>query len=61
MKLKFYDKVFNKDGSVKNCGRDTCRQLIVEANIAEPGVRHGDVETGYMYIDLIQNLHNRED
>lgn len=61
MKLKFWDKVFNSDNTVKACGRDTCRQLIVEANTKEPGVKHGDVQSGYMNIESLIKLHEKED
>ena len=47
--------------TVKACGRDTCRQLIVEANTKEPGVKHGDVQLGYMNIESLIKLHEKED
>lgn len=54
---EIYSDVFDSDSQIKLCRRDSTRPLIVLANILEPGVNHGDVETGIMDIESIQTLY----
>ena len=54
-----YDKVFDSNGNVKNCGREVCRRLIAECNKSckSDSPLHGsfgDEETGIMNIEAIK-------
>lgn len=52
-----YDKVFNSDGSIKFCGRSATCDLIMMSMRISPGRNYGDVDTGFMKTDVIQELH----
>ncbi len=54
--LGLYDLVFDKDGNIKACGREVCKELIVLANQIEKNVKHGDETTGMMEVDTIKSL-----
>lgn len=54
--LGLYDLVFDKDGNIKACGREVCKELIVLANQIEKNVKHGDETTGMMEVDSIKSL-----
>ena len=54
--LGLYDLVFDKDGNIKACGREVCKELIVLANQIEKNVKHGDETTGMMEVDTIRSL-----
>ena len=54
--LGLYDLVFDKDGNIKACGREICKELIVLANQIEKNVKHGDETTGMMEVDAIKSL-----
>ena len=54
--LGLYDLVFDKDGNIKACGREVCKELIVLANQIEKNVKHGDETTGMMEVDIIKSL-----
>ena len=54
--LVLYDLVFDKDGNIKACGREICKELIVLANQIEKNVKHGDETTGMMEVDTIKSL-----
>ena len=57
---KLYDEVFDKEGNVKKCGRDKCRELIVVcARIDRTGTRYGDLESGMMDIEKIKDLYSK--
>ena len=51
---ELYNKVFDSDGSVRLCGRETCKKLIEACSNAYPNVNFGDLESGCMYIDNIK-------
>ena len=58
-KQRFYDlynQVFDKDGNTQACGRELCQKLIAAANAIEPKRQgyYGDLDTGYMNIEIIQ-------
>ena len=53
--LEAYDEVFDPDGSIKLCGRDKCKKLILMCeSIAHP---FGNPDTGCMYVEAIKKLH----
>lgn len=54
---KLYDRVFDKQGDIKACGRDVCISLIKSAIILGNDY-YGDLNTGYMDIDSIKNLYS---
>lgn len=54
--LGLYDLAFDKDGNIKACGREVCKELIVLANQIEKNVKHGDETTGMMEVDTIKSL-----
>ncbi len=53
---KAYLKVFDAQGRVRPCGRDTCIALIEECKKIKPNTDFGDVNTGYMNIEAIKAL-----
>ena len=57
--LELYDLVFDKDGNVKNCGRNICKELIVNANNLDKTTSFGDTNTGFMHIENIKNLYKQ--
>ncbi len=54
--LKQYSVVFDDDGSVTNCGRKACIELIMLARRIDKTRRFGDEFTGFMNIDEISDL-----
>lgn len=56
--LEDYDRVFDEEGNVKNCGRGACIDLILSAFILDPSQSYGDSSTGYMNVENIKNLRN---
>lgn len=52
--MVLYSRVFEKDGTVKQCGRDNCIALIKACN-KEFGGSFGDVATGIMDVEAISN------
>ena len=59
--LELYKEVFNEDGTVKNCGRRKCQELITAAMQVEThdDGYFGNDRTGMMNTERIQDLHNR--
>ena len=52
--LNLYGKVFDDTGAVKLCGREACKDLIMEMNKHYPYINFGDIKTGIMRIDIIK-------
>lgn len=48
--------VFNKDFSIKNCGRDACIKLINHLNKLYPDIYFGNISTGFLNIDCIKKV-----
>ncbi|MBQ8218386.1 MAG: hypothetical protein IJZ79_03680 [Bacilli bacterium] len=55
---KKYREVFDDTGNIKACGRKKCIELIELAKKVQPG-NYGDVKTGFINIDNINDLYNR--
>ena len=55
--LEYYPKVFDESGDVWPCGRYMTIILITLADGAEPGVDHGNPETGIMNLENMRSLH----
>lgn len=51
-----YEKCFDLDGSVKVCGRDSCKALIQACQEFQPGVDFGNADTGMMNVQNINQL-----
>ncbi len=51
-----FDKVFDKDGNVKACGRDNCKKLISMANAISNEANYGDIQTGMMNVVSMKSL-----
>ena len=54
--LQHYITVFDGKGAIKACGREATKRLIEAADQLEPGIRHGNAETGVMDVGRIQAL-----
>ena len=53
-----YKRVFNDDNTIKACGRDACRDLIIYMEQLSGGrVKVGDSETGMMNISKLQTTY----
>lgn len=52
--LELYNKVFDKNGSVKLCGREKCIDLIRALSCKYPDVNFGDTESGFMNVNIIK-------
>ena len=57
--LDIYSKVFNEDGSMKNCGRTVCIQLITLAEQLDETMQFGDKKTGFINIENMCILYNK--
>ncbi len=58
--LEIYAKVFNEDGSIKNCGRTVCIQLISLAQqLSDATIDFGNVDTGFINIEPMQKLYEK--
>jgi len=59
MKEKFfkqYNKVFNKDGSMKLCGREECKKLMLICGRIKPNVDFGVINAGFLNTAAIKEL-----
>lgn len=54
-----YNRVFNSDKTVKLCGRGECKKLIDIASKNDESGYYGDINTGYMNIDNINELYTK--
>ena len=52
-----YNDVFNNDGSIKNCGRTKCIQLIELSMKLKPNIDFGNIRTGFLNIENIIALY----
>ena len=57
--LEIYAKVFNEDGSIKNCGRTVCIQLISLAKQLGTDADYGNTDTGFINIEPMQKLYEQ--
>lgn len=56
-KLKvLLNAVFEEDGAVRPCGRETCKKLISVASEKYPNVDFGNPNTGIMNIEVMNKL-----
>ncbi len=57
--LKKYNEVFNEDGSVKLCGREKCKDLIIACQVLSQTTSNGyfgNAVTGMMNVKNIQKF-----
>lgn len=56
--LKTYDAVFNSDNTIKNCGREKCKDLIIACMILSKNNSNyfGNPDTGMMNVENIQTF-----
>lgn len=47
-------QVYTSSGDVKNCGRDSCTDLILAAERAYPRINFGNPDTGMMYVSVFR-------
>ena len=52
--LELYNEVFDKNGSVKLCGREKCIDLIRALSNKYPEENFGDTESGFMNVNVIK-------
>lgn len=52
---ELYDKCFDEQGNIKQCGRQNCINLILACQ-KFGGRNYGDIETGYTNVDAIKQL-----
>lgn len=56
--LKIYEEVFEENGDIKSCGREKCKELILEMTKVYSNVNFGNKETGFMHIENIKKYIN---
>ena len=54
--LKLFDEVFAANGTIRMCGRDKCEEIIAIANELEPGISHGNLNTGFVNAKALHSL-----
>lgn len=54
--IEQFDRVFDKDGNVKACGRDNCKKLISMANEISSEANYGNIQTGMMNVVSMKSL-----
>ena len=57
--FKLYHQVFDEEGNIKACGRDTCFALIVVADEVEPEISHGDTHRNFVYSKKMHSLYKK--
>ena len=53
---KLLDQVFTPSGNVRNCGRETCKQLIIQASSVYPDIDFGNPDNGMMNVDKFKEI-----
>lgn len=52
-----YKQVFDENGNIKACGRETCIELIRAAAELDGKTKYGNLKTGFMNIDNLKALY----
>lgn len=50
------EQVFTPSGNVKNCGRETCKHLIILASSMYPNYDFGNPDTGMMNVSTFRDV-----
>lgn len=60
--IQQYDKVFDKNGHIKFCGRDVCVRLIqlCEKQFPDAEVSFGNKGNGFLNVENIKKYVNRQ-
>ena len=53
-----YNKVFDNNGNIKACGRESCINLIIVSGQIDETVYYGNSDTGVMNVANINKLYN---
>lgn len=56
---ELYNKVFDENGHVTLCGRDTCKKLMIALNEIYETVDFGDLETGFLNVENVKKYVNK--
>ena len=56
--LKEFDNVFDKNGEMRNCGREACLALISKAEALKPDTYFGNMINGFINAENIKKLHD---
>ena len=51
---ELYNEVFDEQGNIKLCGRDTCKKLMRALNEIYEDVNFGDLDAGFLNIETVQ-------
>jgi hypothetical protein len=55
---ELYNNVFNADGSIKPCGRDACKALIIKMkSLSDKDV--GNEDTGFMNVGALKDEYKK--
>lgn len=55
---ELYNSVFNANGSIKPCGRDACKALIIRIkSLSDKDV--GDEDTGFMNVGVLKDEYKK--
>lgn len=55
---ELYNNVFNADGSIKSCGRDACKALIIRIkSLSDKDI--GDEGTGFMNVGVLKEEYQK--
>lgn len=55
---ELYNNVFNADGSIKPCGRDACKALIIKmGSLSDKDV--GNEDTGFMNVGVLKDEYKK--
>lgn len=55
---ELYNNVFNADGSIKFCGRDACKALIIRIkSLSDKDI--GDEGTGFMNVGVLKEEYQK--
>ena len=60
--MELYHSVFDEHGTVRICGRENCRKLIISAISLNANIPHESFEneeTGVMNVEAIHTLYDR--
>ena len=49
-----YNTVFDNEGNIRLCGREACKDLIIELSKKYPGVYFGNISTGMLNVEEVK-------
>lgn len=59
--VALYEKIFDKEGKIQNCGRECCKEIISLACIIDNrnDDMYGNEHTGFMNVKNLQKLYKQ--